>query len=95
MFTDVKLDGELNEAINKTAAKDVTLPRFSYNNYIAKAILYSSKIICKNHSISYDDVAKKIKDDPVIKTEFKKLVSDFMMLGGVELSTMKRTVVKK
>ena|GEM_PF-5844356 len=95
LFTDVKLDKELSGALNKKSTNDVTKPKFSYNNFIAKAMLYSSKIICKNHGFSYDVVVDKVKNEPAIKTEFKMLISGFMKLGGVDINTMKRTEVIK
>ena len=71
------------------------MPRFSYNTYMAKAMLYSAEIISQKEGISREDVTARIKTDEAIKKKFKKYVSDFIWLGGVDINTMKITGKKK
>ena len=95
LFTDKETDGALYKAINGKEATSVTKPRFSYNTYMAKAMLYSAEIISKKEGIHRNEVVNRIKNDPDINKKFKKYVSDFILLGGVDINTMKRTDKKK
>ena len=95
LFTDKEMDGMLYQGINGKESTSVTMPRFSYNTYMAKAMLYSAEIISQKEGISREDVTARIKTDEAIKKKFKKYVSDFIWLGGVDINTMKITGKKK
>jgi hypothetical protein len=95
LFTDKEMDGLLYQGINGKESKSVTKPRFSYNTYMAKSVLYSAEIISQKEGIPRSEVTLRIKTDEAIRKKFKKYVSDFIRLGGVDISTMKTTGVKK
>ena len=94
IFGDKTLDEQLRKETGEAVeiVGGLTSPKFSYNTYIAKAMFLSAEIICKKRGIAHDKIDEKIKNDQSVRTEFKKLVSDFIKLGGVDLKSMKRTV---
>ena len=94
IFGDKTLDEQLRKETGEAVeiVGGLTSPKFSYNTYIAKAMFLSAEIICKKRGIAHDKIDERIKNDQSVRTEFKKLVSDFIKLGGVDLKSMKRTV---
>jgi hypothetical protein len=90
LFMDKSLDSLFYRSIHGRAPKSVNKPVFSYNSYITKAMLYSSEIISQKEGIPRKEVTARIKDDPEINKKFKKYVADFIRLGGIDISTMKR-----
>jgi hypothetical protein len=95
LFTDKTLDDQLYEALQGEKSKDTTKPRFSYNSYLAKAMLYSAEILCSKQGISRDGIVERIKADPALNIQFKRYVSDFIRAGGVNIGSMQRTEKEK
>ena len=65
-------------------------PAFSYTTYFTKALFLSAEIVRKRHGFKRAEVMDKIQSDEALNKEYKKLVADFMYVGGCDPIKMER-----
>ncbi|MBO6215488.1 MAG: hypothetical protein J6N76_08125 [Lachnospiraceae bacterium] len=89
LFTDMMTDRRLRY-LTKESSPNAKKPAFSYNEYVAKALLYSAVILGKKEGIDRREIIKKVSEDAQLKKKFIKYFADFMKLGGTDTGTMLR-----